>query len=139
METPQGVLAIDGNDRPKMDSCSNSVLGTVGTTHPSNVKENMENIGQLMFQRLFEIFQASSYDFRKFASPQDPLSSSFEESVDIYKMKWAIAKLLRPASILEMGVRYGYSARAFLDACPDAHYLGIDAGPPAQGSQHGAL
>lgn len=42
-----------------------------------------------------------------------------------YDEKYRLALLLRPASILEVGVRAGYSAAAFLAAVP-ARYLGID-------------
>jgi hypothetical protein len=35
--------------------------------------------------------------------------------------------LLQPASILEFGVRAGYSAAAFLSARPHASYIGVDA------------
>jgi hypothetical protein len=40
--------------------------------------------------------------------------------------KWAVARILQPKTILEIGVAGGVSARAFLSACPDAYYLGLD-------------
>jgi cephalosporin hydroxylase len=43
-----------------------------------------------------------------------------------YRRKHDIAFAINPSSILEIGVRYGYSAHAFLSACPDAHYIGVD-------------
>ena len=46
---------------------------------------------------------------------------------EMYRVKFAVAKRLEPASILEIGVRAGYSALAFLQACPRAQYLGLDA------------
>lgn len=48
-----------------------------------------------------------------------------------YGSKYALAKQLHDAgglhSILEIGVRAGYSAYAMLSANPDAYYLGLDA------------
>jgi predicted O-methyltransferase YrrM len=44
----------------------------------------------------------------------------------IYAEKHAVASLLRPRSVLEIGVRYGYSAAAFLAAVPGARYYGLD-------------
>ena len=54
-------------------------------------------------------------------------------------MKWAIARVLQPRRILEVGVRFGYSAAAFLDACPDAEYFGIDNDSEAFGGYKGAI
>lgn len=48
-----------------------------------------------------------------------------------YRGKHDLALALRPASILEIGVRYGYSAHAFLSAVPGASYVGIDSNDPA--------
>jgi len=52
---------------------------------------------------------------------------------EIYRIKHAIALELRPRSILEIGVRAGYSALAFLAASPKAKYVGLD----AENGQHG--
>lgn len=46
-----------------------------------------------------------------------------------YAYKHAIARMLRPTSILELGVRYGYSAHAFLSAA-NVHYIGVDINDP---------
>lgn len=43
------------------------------------------------------------------------------------KTKHDVARELKPSSILEIGVRAGYSAFAMLWAVADARYLGIDA------------
>lgn len=40
--------------------------------------------------------------------------------------KFNIAALYNPKSLLEIGVRGGYSAFAMVSACPDCSYLGID-------------
>ena len=43
-----------------------------------------------------------------------------------YRTKYKIAAKYKPRSIIEIGVRAGYSAFAFLAACPNAFYYGID-------------
>jgi hypothetical protein len=48
-----------------------------------------------------------------------------------YKRKHDIAYALRPRSILEIGVRYGYSAHAFISGCPEVDYTGVDSNDPA--------
>lgn len=50
-----------------------------------------------------------------------------------YKVKHDICKRLNPSTIVEIGVRAGYSADAFLQACPNAKYIGYD----ADNFQHG--
>ena len=42
--------------------------------------------------------------------------------------KFAVAKVLQPGRIVEIGVGSGIAARAFLEACPTAGYHGIDDG-----------
>lgn len=92
-----------------------------------------------MINRILDIYKTCTYDFRLDACSQDPLTDLFDEWVDYYRLKWAIAKALQPTSILEIGVRYGYSARAFLDASQKARYVGLDADLPAFGGHPGAL
>jgi len=43
-----------------------------------------------------------------------------------YYAKNRICAKYKPESILEIGVRYGYSAHAFLCAVPEARYYGVD-------------
>jgi len=45
---------------------------------------------------------------------------------EYYREKFRICRLYGPASICEIGVRYGYSAYAFLLANPEASYTGYD-------------
>ena len=92
-----------------------------------------------MIDAILRAVRESRYDFRATASPDDPLSGLFDEWVDNYRVKWGIAAGLQPRSILEVGVRYGYSAAAFLDACPSARYVGIDIDNDAYGGVAGAL
>jgi SAM-dependent methyltransferase len=86
-----------------------------------------------------EISAASDYDFREFACPEDPLSGLFEQWVPCYRQKWATARALRPSRILEVGVRFGYSARAFLDGYAGARYVGIDVDAESWGGCKGAV
>ncbi|MBD1869711.1 methyltransferase domain-containing protein [Leptolyngbya sp. FACHB-671] len=92
-----------------------------------------------MFELIIQKAQQSDYDFRKTANPSDPLAHLFDEWVDYYKLKWAIANVLEPSSILEIGVRFGYSAQAFLHGNPSAKYTGIDLDSDSYGGVRGAI
>jgi predicted O-methyltransferase YrrM len=52
---------------------------------------------------------------------------------EYYESKYNICKRINPKTIVEIGVRAGYSADAFLQSCPTAKYLGYD----ADNGQHG--
>jgi len=52
-----------------------------------------------------------------------------------YKVKHDIVKSINPKVIVEIGVRAGYSAFAFMSACPDATYVGYDADNQKHGGQ----
>lgn len=90
-------------------------------------------------QEILETAAESAYDFRLTAFPQDPLAYLFADWVPYYRLKWAIARVLQPRRVLEVGVRFGYSAAAFLDACPEAEYLGIDNDSENFGGHKGAI
>lgn len=92
-----------------------------------------------MIELVLEELSKTDFDFRKFANPSDPFAEHFEEWVSYYRLKFCIAKALKPRSILEVGVRFGYSARTFLEASPDAKLLGIDLDCDRFGGQPGAL
>lgn len=92
-----------------------------------------------MLERIADCARASQYDFRRTAFDRDPLRHLFGDWIPYYRLKWAIAKVLQPTSILEVGVRYGYSGMAFLDACPGARYLGIDIDSEVSGGSKGAV
>lgn len=51
-----------------------------------------------------------------------------DDALRYYGVKHHIAARLQPRSICEIGVRAGYSAFAFLAACPHAEFLGVDQG-----------
>ncbi|NQZ11080.1 MAG: methyltransferase domain-containing protein [Algicola sp.] len=92
-----------------------------------------------MISLITQAWRETSFDFRKYAHPDDPLTHLFDEWVDYYRLKWAIAKVIQPDSILEVGVRYGYSAMAFLKGAPNARYVGIDIDSVDYGGEVGAL
>src|ERR1700691_2340634 len=92
-----------------------------------------------MLQEILHLASAATYDFRVTACPQDPLKRNFAEWVPYYRLKWAISRVLQPRRILEIGVRFGYSAAAFLDASPGATYLGIDNDSETYGGHKGAV
>jgi|SRR5215469_2328753 len=92
-----------------------------------------------MIEKIRAVEAKTLYDFRLTADPNDPLSHLFDEWVPYYRLKYAIAQAISPRTILEIGVRYGYSALAFLNACPEAHYTGIDLDVNVYGGHVGAL
>lgn len=92
-----------------------------------------------MLNDILQTYENSNYDFRENACIDDPMAEFFEEWVEYYRLKWSISKVLKPATIMEIGVRYGYSARAFLEGAPNARLVGIDADLPMYGGQPGAV
>ena len=60
--------------------------------------------------------------------PEDPTATP--ERIEGYKShyatKYLICKLLNPKTIVEIGVRAGYSCWAFFQACPEATIYGFD-------------
>lgn len=93
----------------------------------------------IMFAEILKQARLTDYDFRHTAYPKDPLDYRFDDWVEYYKLKWAMAHVLKPASILEIGVRFGYSAAAFLNGCPSARYIGIDLDSDSFGGTKGAI
>lgn len=70
--------------------------------------------------------------------PKDSKSlARYDQYKGYYKVKYDIAKRFNPKTILEIGVRAGYSAYSFLSACPTARYTGIDAENKTHGGQGG--
>lgn len=71
--------------------------------------------------------------------PGDPTATPgrIEEYKEYYKVKYEICKKQSPIRIAEIGVRAGYSAWTFLQACPEATYIGIDANNGTHGGQGG--
>jgi 2-polyprenyl-3-methyl-5-hydroxy-6-metoxy-1,4-benzoquinol methylase len=92
-----------------------------------------------MIQKILEIKHRTIFDFREYANPDDELSYLFNDWVDYYRLKFSICNAIDPKTILEIGVRYGYSAITFLNACQDAVYLGIDNDSNTFGGSAGSI
>jgi len=92
-----------------------------------------------MLDRIINFFQQTDFDFRKYTNPNDIYSYLFDEWVPYYRMKYSLSKTINPRSILEIGVRYGYSAITFLESSPEATYLGIDNDSDNFGGSEGAI
>lgn len=71
--------------------------------------------------------------------PGDPTATPerIEQYKKYYKIKYDICKAQNPKRIAEIGVRCGYSAWTFLQACPAATYFGFDANNGAHGGKGG--
>lgn len=54
-----------------------------------------------MLDELISTYNHTDYDFRNYSFPGDKLLHLFNEWVDYFRMKYAIAKMIRPISILE--------------------------------------
>lgn len=71
--------------------------------------------------------------------PNDPSATKerIAQYKEYYPVKYNICKEQNPKVIAEIGVRAGYSAWTFLQACPDAEYIGLDANNGTHGGQGG--
>jgi len=81
-----------------------------------------------------------SFEFDKeIICPTDPTATSerIEEYKEYYSIKYNICKEQNPEYIAEIGIRAGYSAWAFLQACPNAKYIGFDANNGTHGGKGG--
>jgi 2-polyprenyl-3-methyl-5-hydroxy-6-metoxy-1,4-benzoquinol methylase/predicted O-methyltransferase YrrM len=78
-----------------------------------------------MIEQILEKQKETNFDFTKDAHPNDSLAQLSAELVPYYRFKYAISAVLKPASILDIGVRQGYSAISMLVASPKARYLGL--------------
>jgi SAM-dependent methyltransferase len=96
-------------------------------------------MGNSMIEKIFKTYHDTNFDFRPLAYPNDELSYLFDEWVPYYRMIYAVCKTISPKSILEVGVRFGYSAITFLIAAPDATYFGIDIGMDSFGKSCGDI
>jgi len=69
-----------------------------------------------------------TFDITPYLHPDDPwiAADGLRLVSRLYDEKARIAALLQPRSIVEIGVRAGYTAAAFLAASPGASYLGFD-------------
>lgn len=92
-----------------------------------------------MLDKIINQLNQSEFDFNQFVHPRDTLKSRFSDWDDMYKRKNAIARVIQPKSIIEIGVRYGYSAIAFLNAASHCEYLGIDNNSDSHGGEKGSI
>ncbi len=76
---------------------------------------------------------------RSIICPNDPTATEarVRQYKEYYKIKYDICKNQKPKVIAEIGVRAGYSAWTFLQACPTAKYYGFDANNGKHGGQGG--
>lgn len=58
-----------------------------------------------------------------------------DQLAEYYRLKYRFALALQPRDLVEIGVRAGYSAWAFLRGSPGARYTGLD----AYNNQHGGI
>jgi len=82
----------------------------------------------------------SEFDFdEKIICPEDPSATTerIRQYKEYYKIKYKLCKDQNPKVIVEIGVRAGYSAWTFLQACPNAKYIGLDANNGTHGGQGG--
>lgn len=87
---------------------------------------------------ILKIYEDSNYDLMDAMCPLDPAFDEHPKLVPSYRIKYAVSKFFKPRTILEIGVRYGYSAFAFLTATPTAMYHGWDADNVTHGGAKGA-
>lgn len=73
--------------------------------------------------------------------PGDTFLEAYDDSLPLsagqYSVYTALCEELKPKTILEIGVRAGYSAYAMLSAVPEATYQGIDADNGTNGGEKG--
>jgi len=98
-------------------------------------KDNMKKLVKLLENNISKNFQ---FD-KKIIMPGD--KSATPERISQYKqyypVKYNICKQQNPKIMIEIGVRAGYSAWTFLQACPNMKYIGIDANNGKFGGQGG--
>ena len=80
------------------------------------------------------------FDITPFLQPGDPwvVTQDPETVRRIYREKYHVAAMLQPRTLLEFGVRAGYSAAAFLSAAPECSYIGFDMDQEVYGGWFGA-
>lgn len=76
---------------------------------------------------------------KKIIYPGDPTATveRIQQYKKYYKIKYELCKKQAPKIIAEIGVRAGYSAWTFLQACPEAKYIGFDANNGTHGGKGG--
>jgi len=67
----------------------------------------------------------------------DSNKAKFEDFKKYYQIKYNIIQRFNPKTMVEIGVRTGYSAHTFLSAVPGMKYIGLDANNNTHGGQNG--
>ncbi len=79
--------------------------------------------------KIMDATNISTYDHRLSMSP-DMLSRfphmAEEDVLQYARFKEAVARVLLPRTVYEVGVGYGIAAKAFLEGAPNTRYFGID-------------
>ena len=78
-----------------------------------------------MILQILSLSATTDFDIRNFINPTDEMAYQSDQWISDYKLKNAICKILKPDTILEVGVRYGYNAVTFLSAVQKTRYIGI--------------
>lgn len=80
--------------------------------------------------RIRALAATCSYDYRHFHPDHAEWPEFFHDGEGFRQgyaaFKYAVASVLQPRRIVEIGVGLGVGARAFLEACPSAQYIGYD-------------
>lgn len=84
-----------------------------------------------LYERIMKTANESQYDHRPNMRPE--IQQAFPHMMHDYQMQYsrfklAVAEVLQPKTILELGVGWGVSAQAFFEGCPNASFLGLDNG-----------
>jgi len=76
---------------------------------------------------------------RNIIYPGDPTATDtrIKEYASYYAIKYDLCKRKNPKVIAEIGVRCGYSAWSFLQACPNVRYVGLDDNNGTHGGKGG--
>jgi hypothetical protein len=84
--------------------------------------------------RIRKLYKTLTFDHRPFLHPNEydfTLKNTEHYRIGHVCFKMAVAQILEPELICEIGISSGTSALAFLEGAPDATYVGIDNGGDA--------
>ncbi len=82
------------------------------------------SLDQLATFKPASIFEVVGREF--FTDLGKPEHDAYLLSGECYEWYYAVSKWLQPKTILEIGVRLGYSMRSMLEGCPTASVVGYD-------------
>ncbi len=95
-----------------------------------NIVEDKMDIFDV-YKKVNEIYPKEGYDHRPFLPSYENLVVRQMQMTELYRIEYAcfrraLVNVLQVTKIVEVGVRSGTSALAFLDSRKEAEYLGID-------------